>query len=155
MKPSQIKICEVERKDLAAIVRLFAIPDEGNTKNDDPSFPLNRNYYDAFELMKTQKNNDLFVAKIDNRIVGVFQLTIIQYIAYQGGQVAQIENVVVEPTERSRGIGAQMMAWAVREAKIRGCFRVQLTSRKGRDRAHSFYTNLGFEKSHDGFRLKL
>jgi hypothetical protein len=40
-------------------------------------------------------------------------------------------------------------------ARARGCTLVQLTSNKSRTEAHRFYGSLGFERSHDGFKLKL
>ena len=95
------------------------------------------------------------MAEVDGRVVGAFHLTIIQYVAYRGGRVAQIENVIVDPAERSRGIGEAMMRFAIEEARRQGCFRVQLTSNKARKRAHRFYERLGFVSSHEGMTLAL
>lgn len=88
-------------------------------------------------------------------MVGAFHLTVIQYVAYRGGRVAQVENVIVDPAARGRGIGEAMMRWAIDEARRRGCFRVQLTSNKVRKRAHAFYERIGFVASHEGMKLVL
>ena len=140
--------------DLPTVVRLFAIPDEGNAKNEDPSEPLDERYGAALAAIADNPDNALFVADVRGAVVGAFHLTIIQYIANKGGRVGQIENVIVEPSVRGRGIGEAMMRWAIDEAKRRGCFRVQLTSNKVRARAHAFYRRLGFVSSHEGMKLR-
>lgn len=141
--------------DLPVVIRLFAIPDEGNLKDEDPGPPLPSCYRDALLAIAADPNNALMVAEAGGVVLGAFHLTILQYVAYRGGRVAQIENVIVEPDARSRGIGEAMMRWAVDEARRRGCFRVQLTTNKTRKRAHRFYERLGFVASHEGMKLAL
>ena len=48
-----------------------------------------------------------------------------------------------------------MMKWAIERCRERGCGLVQLTSNKKRLDAHRFYRRLGFEQSHEGFKLML
>jgi GNAT superfamily N-acetyltransferase len=141
--------------DLPAVIRLFALPDEGNLKNEDPSLPLDPRYAEALASIWDDPNNMLIVADVGGRVAGAFHLTIIQYVANLGGRVAQIENVIVDPDVRGRGVGEAMMRWAIEEARRRGCFRVQLTSNKVRARAHRFYARLGFVASHEGMKLRL
>lgn len=141
--------------DLPAIVHLFSIGDEGISTTDHPGPPLDPRYREALAAIADDPNNALLVAEVEGRVAGVFHLTIIQYLANRGGRVAQIENVVVDPGQRSRGIGEAMMRWAIDEARRRGCFRVQLTSNKARLRAHRFYERLGFVASHQGMKLSL
>jgi ribosomal protein S18 acetylase RimI-like enzyme len=144
-----------EEADLPAVVRLFAIPDEGNLKDEDPSSPLPSCYAEALAAIAADDGNMLIVAERDGAVIGAFHLTIIQYVAYRGGRVAQIENVIVDPAARGLGVGAAMMVWAIDEARRRGCFRVQLTSNKARTRAHRFYERLGFTSTHEGMKLAL
>jgi GNAT superfamily N-acetyltransferase len=141
--------------DLPVIVRLFSIPDEGNQKNDDPGPPLDPRYGEALAAIAEDPNNALFVADLGGRVAGAFHLTIIQYVAYRGSRVAQIENVIVDPELRGRGIGEVMLRWAIDEARRRGCFRMQLTTNKVRKRARRFYERLGFVASHEGMKLRL
>ena len=141
--------------DLPTVVRLFAIPDEGNLKDEDPTEPLEACYQDALARIADDPNNKLMVAELDGHVVGAFHLTIIQYVAYRGGRVAQIENVIVEPALRGRGIGEAMMRHAIDDARRSECFRVQLTSNERRTRAHRFYERLGFVSSHRGMKLPL
>lgn len=64
----------------------------------------------------------------------------------------QIEVVHVAANHRNRGLGSQMMRWALERCRERGCGMVQLTSNKKRLDAHRFYERLGFHKSHEGFK---
>ncbi|WP_437799233.1 N-acetyltransferase family protein [Sorangium sp. So ce693] len=156
---SQPQLVPVVRRateaDLPVIVHLFSIPDEGNAKTDHPGPPLDPRYGEALAAIAEDPNNALLVAEVEGRVAGAFHLTIIQYVANRGARVAQIENVIVDPGLRGRGIGEAMMRWAIDEARRRGCFRVQLTSNKARLRAHRFYERLGFVASHEGMKLKL
>jgi GNAT superfamily N-acetyltransferase len=144
-----------EEADLPAVVRLFAIPDEGNLKDEDPGSPLPACYADALREIAADPRNMLVVAESEGAVIGAFHLTILQYVAYRGGRVGQIENVIVDPAARGLGVGAAMMTWAIAEARRQGCFRVQLTSNKARVRAHRFYERLGFKSTHEGMKLAL
>jgi GNAT superfamily N-acetyltransferase len=48
-----------------------------------------------------------------------------------------------------------MMRFAIERCRERGCGVVQLTSNKKRSDAHRFYSRLGFEATHEGFKLFL
>jgi len=61
----------------------------------------------------------------------------------------------VHETYRSCGLGRAMLAWAVSEARQRGCALIQLTTDKTRTDAHRFYERLGFVASHEGMKLML
>ena len=95
------------------------------------------------------------MAEGEGRVLGVLQLTFIRHVGYRGGRVAQIENVIVAPEARSRGVGSVLMQEAIARARAAGCFRVQLTSNNARTRAHVFYERLGFLRSHQGMKLAL
>jgi GNAT superfamily N-acetyltransferase len=88
-------------------------------------------------------------------VVGTLQLTLIPGMARRGALRAQIEAVRVRENLRGRGLGSALLAWAVDEARRRGCALVQLTSDKRRAEAHRLYGRLGFEASHEGFKLRL
>ena len=73
----------------------------------------------------------------------------------RGRKRAKLESVHVDPAQRSRGIGAVMVAFAVDFARRNGAGLVELTSNKSREAAHRFYRRLGFEQSHEGFKMAL
>jgi GNAT superfamily N-acetyltransferase len=88
-------------------------------------------------------------------IVATMQLSFIPGLARRGGMRAQIEAVRVHGAYRGRGLGAAIFAWAIDEARQRGCVLVQLTTDKSRTGAHRFYERLGFVASHEGMKLRL
>ncbi|GGO16452.1 N-acetyltransferase [Microbispora rosea subsp. aerata] len=112
-------------------------------------------YYAAFEAVDTDPRNELIVVELDGEVVGTMQITYIPGLSRRGGERAQIEAVRVAAPLRNRGIGREMMRWAIERARERGCALVQLTSDKARTEAHRFYGSLGFTASHEGFKLLL
>ncbi len=111
--------------------------------------------FEAFDDIDARPNDTLYVADIGGRVVGTFQLTILRYLTYAGARVGLIEAVEVAEGERNKGIGSQMMRFAIDEARRQKCNRVQLTSNKRRKDAHRFYERLGFVATHEGLKLFL
>ena len=140
------------RGDLAQILRLFALDDVTSATN---RVPLGDAHHAAFEEIAADPNNQVYVAELDARVVGTFQLTFIRQLTYGGCLVAQVESVFVDPALRSRGVGKAMMDVARAEAERRGALRLQLTSNVRRERAHLFYERLGYQATHKGMKLYL
>ena len=124
-------------------------------KRESFTSPLPASYYAAFDAVDRDPNNELVVAILSDRVVGVLQITFIPYLTYRGGWRALIEGVRVDASVRSGGIGKQLFEWAIARARERGCHLVQLTSDKARSDAIRFYENLGFVASHEGLKLHL
>jgi GNAT superfamily N-acetyltransferase len=83
------------------------------------------------------------------------QITYIPGLGRHGAQRSHVEAVRVHAARRGQGVGQQMMAWAIEQARARGCLMMQLTSDKARADAHRFYSRLGFVASHEGMKLVL
>ena len=88
-------------------------------------------------------------------VIGTLQLSFIQYLTYQGGIRAQIEAVRVYENYRNKGIGQELIEWAIERSKQKGAHVVQLTTDKKRKSALKFYEKLGFIASHEGMKLHL
>jgi GNAT superfamily N-acetyltransferase len=146
LKPN---IRRATRDDVPSIVAMYA---SGSLHGHEP---LDADRTDAFAEIDADPRQMLCVAEIEGRVVGTFQLTLLRYLSYAGARAMLVEAVHVLESERNRGIGAEMMRFAIDEAKRRGCNRVQLTSNKKRKDAHRFYERLGFVASHEGFKLFL
>jgi GNAT superfamily N-acetyltransferase len=147
-----MKLRRARRQDVAAIVALYA-DDKLGAARETPA-QLDR-YYIAFDEIIEDPNQELVVAELDGAVVGTFQMTFIRHLSHGAGKVAQIEAVRIAAALRGRGLGAEMMRWAIERARAAGCVRVQLTSNKERSEAHRFYERLGFRRSHEGFKLYL
>jgi GNAT superfamily N-acetyltransferase len=140
------------REDVAAIVALIAADQIGATRDGGDLGPYER----AFAAIDADPAQLLAVVTDGaGAVVGTLQLTFIPGLARRGALRAQIEAVRVRADLRGRGLGGALLAWAIEQARGRGCALVQLTSDKRRADAHRLYDRLGFTASHEGFKLRL
>jgi GNAT superfamily N-acetyltransferase len=140
--------------DLGAIVALLADDPIGRTReNAGPQ--LDTGYHDAFASIERDPNQLLIVAERGGQVIGVLQLSFIPGLTRRGMWRGQIEGVRVAASERAGGIGRALLEWAIEECRRRGCGLVQLTSDKRRSAGHGFYEALGFEATHQGYKLSL
>lgn len=153
MKP-QVQFRSARPGDLSSIVEMLA-DDPLGAQRECFEMPVPQCYHDAFAAIDGDPNNELVLATLDGRIVGVMQLTFIPYLTYQGGWRALIEGVRVAASSRSMGIGRELLQWAIQRARERGCHMLQLTTDKTRPDALRFYESLGFVASHEGMKLHL
>ncbi len=143
------------KDDLPAIVKMIA-DDLLGSKRENYTQPLPKVYYDAFERIDADPNQELTAVENESGlIIGVFQLTFIPYLTYQGGIRAQIEGVRVHKAHRGSGIGKIIFQWAIRRAKERKAHLLQLTTDKHRPGAIRFYESLGFQATHEGMKMHL
>jgi GNAT superfamily N-acetyltransferase len=124
-------------------------------KREDARLPLDARYGAAFDAIHADPNQMLVVAERDGRVIGTMQLSFLPGLSWKGAWRGQIEAVRIASDLRGRGLGAELIDWAVAECRARGCRMAQLTSKGDRLDAHRFYERLGWDKSHAGFKLKL
>jgi len=74
-------------------------------------------------------------------------------LSHVGRPHAMVEDVVVDSAHRGNGYGEALMRHAVDLARDAGCYKLVLTSNKARDDAHRFYRRIGFDATHEGFRI--
>ncbi len=149
-----IKIREATRDDVATIVAMLA--DDALGSGREPLMdPLPAAYGQAFSAIASDPNHHLVVAEQGGAVVGTLQLSFLPYLTYGGGLRAQTEAVRVASHLRGSGAGAQLIRWAIDQAKERGCHLVQLTTDKQRPDAIRFYERLGFRSTHQGMKLHL
>lgn len=141
-------------KDLPVLVRMLA-DDPLGSKRETWSDPLPLGYSRAFEEILHDPNNELVVATDGDKLLGMLQITFIPYLTYQGRHRALIEGVRVASDARSRGVGGELIRWAIERARARDCVMVQLTTDRAREDALRFYERLGFVASHHGMKLHL
>ncbi len=145
---------KARESDVPALVNLLVDDALGATR-EDASTPLNSRYTDAFHHIEKDPNNELTVVENDGELIGMLQLTFIPYLTHTGSWRCLIEGVRIHKRYRGQGLGTEFINWAINRAKQRKCGIVQLTSDKQRPDALRFYQSLGFEASHEGFKLKL
>jgi ribosomal protein S18 acetylase RimI-like enzyme len=150
---ASITVRPARRDDVAAIVALLADDHLGRAR-ERLEAPLPACYDEAFERLVRDANIKLVVAEEGGRVVGCLQFCILPGLSSQGASRGLIEDVRVASDRRSRGIGEQLVGWAVGEAKARGCRLVELLTHHTRLDAQRFYERLGFAKSHVGMTIR-
>jgi GNAT superfamily N-acetyltransferase len=136
--------------DLPAIVALLADDALGAGREDLTALA---DYQRAFENLDA--NTLLAVAEIDGDVCATLQVTVIQGLSNRGAKFALIQAVRVDSSLRGQGIGAAFMAWALDQARARGCSKAELFTHETRKDAQRFYARLGFVDSHAGMQLRL
>ena len=117
--------------------------------------PLPPSYFQAFERVERDPNIQLVVAEDEGgNVVGCLQLCILPGLSSQGASRGLIEDVRVASHCRSRGIGEQLVQWAIAEARAKGCKLVELLTHQTRVDAQRFYKRLGFARSHVGMTMR-
>ena len=151
---SSIAIRRARRDDVAAIVGMLADDPLGSGR-ERIEHPLPQSYYQAFERVDRDPNLQLVVA-VDGEgaVVGCLQLAVLPGVSSQGASRGLLEDVRVATHCRSRGIGEQMVQWAVAEARAKGCVLVELLTHHTRVDAQRFYERLGFARSHAGMTIR-
>ncbi|WP_441299986.1 GNAT family N-acetyltransferase [Bradyrhizobium sp.] len=148
-----ISIRRARRDDVGAIVGMLADDALGRARERIED-PLPASYFDAFDRVDRDPNLALVVAEEQGTVVGCLQLCILPGLSSQGASRALIEDVRVASARRSRGIGEQLVQWAIGEARARNCKLVELLTHQTRVDAQRFYARLGFQRSHVGMTIR-
>jgi GNAT superfamily N-acetyltransferase len=98
-----------------------------------------------FEQGLASDRRAYFCACQGDKIVGVGTL-IVRDCLWLQGDIGYLCDLVVDETQRGRGIGTALVEKAAEIAKARGCLRLELDSGFHRSEAHRFYEHRGFEK---------
>ena len=151
---STVTIRRARREDVPAIVAMLADDPLGSAR-ERLEEPLPASYFEAFERIDRDGGLALVVAEDGGgNVVGCLQLCILPGLSSQGACRALIEDVRVASHCRSRGIGEQLVRWAVAEARAKTCRLVELLTHRSRVDAQRFYARLGFAPSHVGMTIR-
>src|SRR6266436_1090907 len=151
---TSITIRRAVREDVSFIVAMLA-DDKLGSARERLEDPLPPSYFKAFEALDRDPNIQLVVAQDgEGAVVGCLQLCILPGLSSQGASRGLIEDVRVAADCRSRGIGEEMVRWAVADARAKGCKLVELLTHHTRVDAQRFYERLGFQRSHVGMTMR-
>lgn len=153
MPVSEIVVRRAHRGDLARLLELYVSLGADGASAPQPADPT------TAEAILAEVSDDpareLVVAEVDGQVCGTADLLIAANMTHGGAPWAIIENVVVAPECRRRGVGSAIMRHLVSVARERGCYKAQLLSGRQRSGAHTLYRSLGFEAVAEGFKLYL
>jgi GNAT superfamily N-acetyltransferase len=138
-----LKLGSAAKKDLPRLVELLGVlfaqeadfvPDAGKQER-------------ALEaILADPKVGRIYTAREDGRVVAMVSILYTVSTA-EGGKAAWLEDMVVDPACRGRGIGAALLAHAVVGAREAGCMRLTLLSDEDNAQAHAVYAAEGFQFS--------
>ena len=149
-----VTIRRARRDDVETIVKMLADDALGGSR-ERLETPFPAAYFAAFEKVEHDPNLALMVAEGEGgAVIGCLQLCILPGLSSQGASRGLIEDVRVARHCRSRGIGEQMVQWAVAQARAKGCILVELLTHHTRVDAQRFYERLGLQRSHVGMTMR-
>ncbi len=91
-------------------------------------------------------------ADIDGETVGVMGYRFLEDLAW--GLTLYVDDLVVDASQRNRGIGEAFMDFAENECSRRGCETMRLSSGLEKESAHRFYQRIGMAKRSFSFVKK-
>jgi GNAT superfamily N-acetyltransferase len=97
-------------------------------------------------IIENREIGTIFVAKVDNKAVGMVSLLFTVSTAL-GGKVAWLEDMVISTKHQSQGIGKALLAHAIKYAKAKQIERITLLTDQSNHKAQKFYQSFGFEGS--------
>ncbi len=97
-------------------------------------------------ILATPELGTILVAREAGAIIGMVSLLFTVSTAL-GSRVALLEDMVVAPDHRGKGIGSCLLEAAIDHAHNTGCGRITLLTDRVNARAQSFYRRHGFELS--------
>lgn len=146
-----LTFAKATKNDLPDIIEMLRDDILGKEREDNNY----STYQDVFDEINDDKNNFIAIVKHDNCNIATCHLTIIPTLSISAKKRMNIESVRVKPDFSCQGVGRWMIEKSIEFAKERGVEIVQLTTNKSRDRAINFYKSLGFQNTHEGFKIEI
>ncbi len=89
--------------------------------------------------------DELLCLYLGNEMIGFCAYAIVNNF-WQEGLISYMYAMVIDEKYRGKGYGTMLIQEAIRSSKHQGMKRLELDSAFHREKAHEFYSNLGFEK---------
>ena len=145
-----LKIREAMSSDVAALLKLYELGDRAS----DEAFTVEE-CMAHLAMMHCSPVLRVYVARDGDLVVGTYELLIMENMAKRGRRSGVVEDVMVLPEYRGRGVGKAMMQDAMERCRAAGCYKLTLSSNRMREGAHRFYDALGFTRHGYSFRVEI
>ena len=140
MKNAKVVIKKMEEKDMLIVYKQIC-------ELEEISFDIN-----LFQSIFIHNINDsaklYYLAENELGLCLGFISCHIQKLLHHCGEVAEIQELFVKSSYRSKGIGALLVSHIESILKEIGCNNIEVTAQSKRLKTHSFYLNCGFHASH-------
>ncbi|KAA9152926.1 GNAT family N-acetyltransferase [Amycolatopsis acidicola] len=110
---------------------------------------FDRNYEQLLSVM-TYDSTDLLVAEDDGKVIG-YALAARFLVLYANGPVTELQELMVDPAQRGRGVGRALVNAIIERARAAGAVEVTVPTRRARD----YYVKLGFAETATFLKLPL
>lgn len=141
-----LEITEAKVEDIEAILELQTQIYRVDSINPNGKLRL--------EIQIENKACQVLVAKLDNKVIGTATIYFID-VSVRDKSYAFLEGLVIHEDHRGNGHGTEFFQECVKQAKLKGCYKMLFTSGMDREDAHKFYEKLGFRKQGFEFRMDL
>jgi GNAT superfamily N-acetyltransferase len=111
---------------------------------DDPVLTLDDALWDHWQSILDNPALNYVVARTDGNLVSTCALTIVPNLTRSARPYGLIENVVTHPDYRKRGIGTQVLKYALSLAWSQNCYKVMLMTGSKQESTMRFYEQAGF-----------
>jgi GNAT superfamily N-acetyltransferase len=98
------------------------------------------------EILSNAAIGTIYVVRESDTVIAMASLLYTVSTA-EGGKAAWLEDVVVRPERRGRGIGRMLLEYLAAQARADGVLRITLLTDPANSRAHALYQGLGFRFS--------
>lgn len=99
-----------------------------------------------------ENNHNIYIYKINNKIVGMITLLIEKKIIHNGGSVGHIEDLVVDINYRNQNIASILLNYVKNIAKQNNCYKIILDCD---EKLINFYERNGYKKSAIQMRINI
>ena len=137
---------EINQADLTDIPQLCILLDV--LFNQEAEFKPNHELQ-ARGLSKILNNEEIgviLVARDSDKVIGMVSILYTVSTAL-GERVGILEDFVVLPECRGKGVGSELISYALNFSKQKGCKRITLLTDDDNEDAHRFYLRFGFSRS--------
>lgn len=107
--------------------------------NPDMERPLIKNRLEEMKRLPVYNCLGVFDGAKLIAVCGMWEVT-----KFYSGKQLEIDNFMIYPDYRSKGLGKAIMNWIYAYGRSRGCLSVELNSYVGASKAHKFYFREGF-----------
>lgn len=94
-------------------------------------------------ITNLDKNHNIYVYVIDNKIVGMITIIHEQKLIHNGSKILHIEDLVVDKEYKNRGIGRDLINYCLDKINNKEYYKIILDCC---EELEGFYNKLGFEK---------